>query len=340
MLGLAGKVLKMRIAIRISFIFWAILFLTAVGYVISRLLTFKQIFFQHAGLELTQAQALDAYKDDSGPNRTRTQYIPKIVHQVFHNWHDPGNDTLPADWAENVRKCSKLSPDFEFKLWTEKASRDFIEKEYPWFLRTYDGYHHKVQRVDAVRYFLLLHYGGLYMDLDNGCLANLEPLLYYPVFVVDGARGALSNNILGAMPNHPFWTHLTMSLMPYNYNYIFPYITISYASGQWFETAVWESYHALLPKPSANPEIEHRLYRLLMDNRPTADKWIFFTQERGGSWDNWDNVLFAEIGEHLFLFFLILFGSLGLVSWIGLRCTRKYRSGYTRVKNSHAMSEI
>lgn len=53
------------------------------------------------------------------------------------------------------------------QLWTERASRDFIETEYPWFLRTYDGYRYPVQRVDAVRYFLLLHYGGIYMDLDN-----------------------------------------------------------------------------------------------------------------------------------------------------------------------------
>jgi mannosyltransferase OCH1-like enzyme len=53
------------------------------------------------------------------------------------------------------------------QLWTEKASRDFIETEYPWFLNAYDGYRYPVQRVDAVRYFLMLHYGGIYMDLDN-----------------------------------------------------------------------------------------------------------------------------------------------------------------------------
>jgi len=48
-------------------------------------------------------------------------------------------------------------------------SRDFIETEYPWFLHTYDHYRYPVQRVDAVRYFLMLHYGGIYMDFDNVC---------------------------------------------------------------------------------------------------------------------------------------------------------------------------
>lgn len=53
------------------------------------------------------------------------------------------------------------------QLWTEETSREFIETEYPWFLRTYDRYLYPVQRVDAVRYFLLMHYGGIYLDLDN-----------------------------------------------------------------------------------------------------------------------------------------------------------------------------
>lgn len=46
-------------------------------------------------------------------------------------------------------------------------------------MRTYDGYRYPVQRVDAVRYFIMLHYGGIYMDLDNvGCfLAELGTAL-------------------------------------------------------------------------------------------------------------------------------------------------------------------
>ncbi len=125
----------------------------------------------------------------------------------------------------------------------------------------------------------MLHYGGIYLDLDNvrrlvpapcltrvplarnlwlcssacpttdnsssqGCLQSLEPLLYLPTWTTDGGRGALSNNILGSVPATAFWRLLTDSLIRYNYNYLFPYITISYASGQWFETAIWQTYHA------------------------------------------------------------------------------------------------
>lgn len=135
------------------------------GACIARLRGFLHLFFEHSGVKLTQQAALDAYDDNA--THPRPQLIPKIIHQVFHNWKDAGNETLPADWAEVRQTCVDLNPDFEIKLWTEQSSRYFIATEYPWFLDTYDGYRFKVQRVDAVRYFLLLHYGGIYIDLDN-----------------------------------------------------------------------------------------------------------------------------------------------------------------------------
>ncbi len=53
------------------------------------------------------------------------------------------------------------------KLWTDASSREFIAAEYPWFLDTFDGYDHNIQRADAIRYFVLAHFGGIYIDLDD-----------------------------------------------------------------------------------------------------------------------------------------------------------------------------
>ncbi|KAK3370424.1 nucleotide-diphospho-sugar transferase [Podospora didyma] len=327
-----------RVSVKISVIFWAIALLTGAGYCISRLLVFKQIFFEHAGLAVTQPEAAEAYQAHDTYNGTddpRTQYIPKKIHQVFHNWKDPGNEELPEDWDKVRQTCIKANPDFKYKLWTEKSSREFIELEYPWFLRQYDRYRYPVQRVDAVRYFILLHEGGIYLDLDNGCKGDLTPLLYYPMWITDPGRGALSNNILASRPNHPFWDRLTQSLIPWAYDWFFPYMTISYASGQWFVTAIWEEYHRMLPKVEDNPNIEHRQYRLMMDDREGAAPSVFFTQERGGSWVNWDNRMFLIIGDHLFLFFLFLISSIALAVWGTTKLVRRYRSssGYSRLKN-------
>lgn len=165
------------------------------------------------------------------------------------------------------------------------------------------------------------------LTLVKGCKTDLTPLIYYPLWVTDGGRGALSNNILASRPHHPYWTRITSSLMRWDINWIFPYVTISYASGQWFETAIWEQYHLLLPRPEDNPELEHRLYRLMMDDREGADPWVFFTQARGGTWVNWDNRLFLLIGDHLFVVLLLVGGSVGLGTWACLRLFR-VRSGW------------
>jgi inositol phosphorylceramide mannosyltransferase catalytic subunit len=60
----------------------------------------------------------------------------------------------------------------------------------------------------------------------------------------------------------------------------------------------------------------------MMDDRPGTEPWIFFSQERGGSWKNWDNVLFLWIGDHLVLLALCVCGLIGLVWWAGMRCLR------------------
>ncbi len=52
-------------------------------------------------------------------------------------------------------------------MWNSTSSRAFLESEYPWFLPTYDGYDFPIQRVDTMKYFLLRHYGGVYLDMDN-----------------------------------------------------------------------------------------------------------------------------------------------------------------------------
>lgn len=117
---------------------------------------------------------------------TRPQVIPKIIHQTYKN------ETIPEVWREAQQSCVDLHPDYEYivcsspgacahlpsrrenmaltnclQLWTNEKSRDFIAAEYPWFLDTFDGYKYPIQRADSIRYFVLAHYGGTYIDLDD-----------------------------------------------------------------------------------------------------------------------------------------------------------------------------
>lgn len=120
----------------------------------------------------------------------RPHLIPKIIHQTYVN------DTVPEKWREAQKSCVDLHEDYEYKvslqvqdersgsamkeltfggnpqLWTDAKSRELIATEYPWFLATFDHYTQPIQRADAIRYFVLAHFGGIYIDLDDVCPLN------------------------------------------------------------------------------------------------------------------------------------------------------------------------
>ncbi|KAI0127713.1 putative mannosyl phosphorylinositol ceramide synthase CSH1 [Xylariales sp. AK1849] len=313
-----------------------VIFAIIVIHILIKCLAFAHLFGlfgPHAGIRTTQLEIASAH--NSSERDPRTPVVPKILHQIFHNWKDPGNATLPPHWELARQSCFALNTEWEFKLWTTESSRTFIEDEFSWFLPTYDGYKFPIQRVDVLRYFLLRRYGGMYLDLDNGCAANLDALTYYPAFTTDGDQGALSNNIMGGQPDHPYFQLLSETLIPYNWNWLLPYVIISYTSGQWFVTAMWEKYHSLLGGDGTVRGFEEAgtkfgpLHRILMDERPGADPWVFFTQTRGGTWTNWDSSYFAWVGDHILWIILGVCTLIGLCIWGCVRCARRKRStGY------------
>merc|ERR1712188_54637 len=96
-----------------------------------------------------------------------------------------GTEELPPLWKDTPAAWKAAHPDWEYKFWTDKSARDFIAKEYAWFLPTFDGYEFPIQRADALRYFALYHYGGLYADLDlkpsrplGSFLGNADTVLF------------------------------------------------------------------------------------------------------------------------------------------------------------------
>ncbi|KAJ5610659.1 hypothetical protein N7510_007378 [Penicillium lagena] len=289
-----------------------------------RIVAFAQlfgIFKDHAGVRITQDEIFASY--NSTNSEIQSPPVPRIIHKIFHNWSNPDDDSLPADWQPEHQTCLDFNPDWEHMLWTTKSSEEFIRKEFRWFLSTYKSYKYPVQRVDAMKYFALRHYGGIYIDMDNGCSANLDPLTLYPAFTTDGGHGALSNNIIGGQPGHPYFVLLTENLMLWKVNYLLPYVTIMFCSGQWFSTAMWEKYHSLLSSDGSLRGIAgagwNPLHRVLMDMRPGADPWVFFTQTQGESWADWDYTLLKTIGDHIVLFISFLTALVGFLIWSCVR---------------------
>ena len=141
--------------------------------------------------------------------------IPRVIHQTWKTENIP-YDIYRKKWVDSWRK---FHPDWEYNLWTNKDNKVFIQKNYPWFLKIYEDYSKDIFRADAVRYFILYHYGGLYVDLDFECLKKIETLLenYDLVF----GRMGENQSFLHSIPNafmvsaqgNPFWLEVFKELI-------------------------------------------------------------------------------------------------------------------------------
>jgi mannosyltransferase OCH1-like enzyme len=131
-------------------------------------------------------------------------------------------EVLPRALARYAETWRRRHPDWEYRLWTDATNRRFIAEHHPWFLEQYDGYRWPIQRVDAVRYFILYDLGGLYVDLDFECRKPIDPLLRGVRCALAleieahcrefGREKIISNAWMAAEPRHPFFAAVTQAL--------------------------------------------------------------------------------------------------------------------------------
>ena len=151
--------------------------------------------------------------------------IPKILHQT---WKDA---RIPSEFEAFQRSWQTHHPDWIYCLWTDVELREFIRRHYAWFLPIYDQYPEQIKRVDVVRYFILFHYGGVYVDLDFECLQPIDSLLAAKqvVFGLEppphldlhfpkerGLKQIICNAFMASVPGHPFWEHVFKQLIKYH----------------------------------------------------------------------------------------------------------------------------
>lgn len=148
--------------------------------------------------------------------------IPKIIHQT---WKDKN---VPSAYLVFQKSWQTHLPDWEYRLWTDTENRDFLATHYDWFLPIYDAYPKAIMRADAIRYFWMYHYGGLYVDLDFEALKSVEPLFEGQKIVIGlepeshaqkelvqqkGLTYILCNAFLASIPKAGFWKFMISQLV-------------------------------------------------------------------------------------------------------------------------------
>lgn len=135
-------------------------------------------------------------------------------------------------------------------------------------------------------------FSGRFADkLGQGCARRLDPLLAYPAWVRRTKPTGISNDVMGAVPGHPFFLKVIDSLPLYNRNWISPYITVMSSTGPLFLSLIWRHYNAVDEMP-----VGHRV-RVLFPDTYMGHSWSFFSHHVGNSWHKWDTRLIIWVSH-------------------------------------------
>lgn len=244
-----------------------------------------------------------------------TTEIPRIIHRMW-----PNDDFFKQDNLEisrNFNHCINLYKEkWTTILWTDESIRNWLQTHYPDFISTFNSYSYQIQRVDAARYFVLYHYGGVYMDMDIGCFKTKDIGDIVNYMEASGKQVAfpqtdpvgLSNDVMFASKNSSFFKKAITSLPKKKRWYGIHYLTVLYSTGSLFVSLLY--FHQ---KP-----LEQRQIAIIPRSLYTKKGTRYFRHLHGSSWhgkDQW-------IVRNWFVFPIVLFCIMLVLLWIRRRPLR------------------
>jgi len=126
--------------------------------------------------------------------------IPKIIHYC---WFGP--NPIPKREMLFLSIWKKKLPDYKFMFWNEKT---FNVNDYNYTKEAYDTKNY-VFITDLLRSYVLVKYGGFYLDMDVEVIKSLDPFLENRVILgTEDWKGGMLTALMGAEPNHPFFVEM------------------------------------------------------------------------------------------------------------------------------------
>ncbi len=115
------------------------------------------------------------------PRRSPSGSAPTIPHIIHQTWN---TEDVPRVFSKWMVTWPRIHPDWEFWFWTQRDIRRLVEQDFKDDLSLFDSYTKDVFRSDAMRYYVLYKYGGVYLDLDMEALRPIDNITYGYNFVL------------------------------------------------------------------------------------------------------------------------------------------------------------
>ncbi|KAK5124449.1 hypothetical protein LTR85_001666 [Meristemomyces frigidus] len=253
----------------------------------------------------------------------RPQQAPKIIHQIYLQPQIHTRNSTLHRYAEALSSCQNLHRNWTHLLWTDDTATSFMRRHYPTIAPHYEGYRQSIQRANVLRYALLDHFGGVYLDLDIACLAPLDELLHLPLLTPGAYPAGVNNAFILARPHHGFLAKVLENVAGKDMRWPMPYVENMLSTGCMFFTNRWMDYVRDLRGKIGSVAEEDKVYTLADQYgdmephflRGKATTALFY---HGGasSWHSWDAAVIVLIRKH-YGYFLMLIG-VGLLAFVAL----------------------
>lgn len=267
--------------------------------------------------------------------------IPPVIHFIwFPDLYDVRPDATPIahEGSNAPTLCIENNPEFKVNVWNASGARALLENDYPWFLPTYDGYKHPIQRVDAIKYFILNHYGGIYLDLDVSCRKALRPLLDFPAWFPRASPLGVNNDIMASRPGHPLMWYMIDNLKRRDKNLLFPWVTVFWTTGPKYTSDILQTFihgHGIHGANNAKERIRknsdaNAVY--VLPREFYSEDYTFFGHRAGGTWHGQDVAVILWLVDRYYLVLLIAAFAVVII-YLSLRSKR--RIGNTKHRSLH-----
>jgi len=243
----------------------------------------------------------------------------KIIHQIYFDFNAASRKNFQTQFAKFRHSWIERNPEWFYIVWNKQQCRDFIKTYYPEFIITYDSYKYEIQRCDIVRYFLLFHYGGFYVDIDLECVTTADEIrkqfpapLYLAETPNKAAGTEVSNFLMYSQKHHPFWRDLFLYIPQYaeQFWFVTRHVHIMYSTGPAFLNKMY-SRHRFKYNISQFPADLFNPLMLGMDKVGFNRNNLHTIHWGSGSWETKDS--------HILIFFythwkILLFVCAGLLA--------------------------
>ena len=110
--------------------------------------------------------------------------LNRIIHQIWLN-SPTGITRDKYDEFSKTYKDYAEKNNWEYYLWDDNTSQEFIKTEFPEYLDDFNKLDSVIKKADCLRYMVLYVMGGLYVDMDSYLKGNLEKFIRHRYIIRD-----------------------------------------------------------------------------------------------------------------------------------------------------------